>query len=206
MCKKRLSIGLLCFFVLMAIPQAALAATITSCTPNKQAYEPGEQGYIAVTIYNDKDDTIRVTELSATIDYYYDNGVVYLQKFFTSADLPVEITEGQTATYYITISLPNDVAPGFTEPTVEARTELWSAMRDDWISSDHPVYQAKLYIESPFKQLYEDTEKEYAEQLNVNGHLTNMMNLFIVTTIVFAAVAGFFFLYFSRRTIPIPPQ
>jgi len=203
MYKKQMSVALLCLIALMAIPQVARAATITSCTLDKDKYLPGQAGYIAVTIYNDEDSKIRVTELSATIDYYYADGVVYLQKFFTDASLPNEIPVGQSKTYYIPISLPNNIASGFTHPTVEVKTEIWRTLGSMWIPSDHPNSQPKLCIESPYKQLYEDSQRQYQEQLSVNGYLTNMMNLFAVTTIVFASVAGFFFIFFTRRARPI---
>jgi len=203
MYKKRLLMALLCFIALMAIPQVARAATITSCTFDKDKYLQGETGYIAVTIYNDENDKIRVTELSATINYYYDDGVVYLQKFFSDATLPDEIPVGQSENYYIPISLPNNIAPGFTNPTVEVHTDLWRAQDSRWMTSDHPTSQPKLYIESPYKQLYEDSHQQYQEQMSVNGYLTNMMNLFVVTTIVFAsAAAGFIFVFFTRRPRP----
>jgi hypothetical protein len=32
-------------------------------------------------IYNDKDEKIKITELTATIEYYYTDGNVYLQSF-----------------------------------------------------------------------------------------------------------------------------
>jgi len=202
MYKKQLLMALLLFLALTAIPQVARAATITSCTLDKDKYVQGQTGYIAVTMYNDKDNKIRVTELSATIDYYYTDGVVYLQKFFTDTTLPDEIPVGQSAIYYIPISLPNNIASGFTNPTVEARTDLWRDNR--WMTSDHPTSQPKLYIESPYKQLHENSQQQYQEQLSINGHLTNMMNLFVVTTIAFASIAGFLFVFFTRRTRPIP--
>ena len=77
----------------MTIPFVVQAATITSCTFDKDAYNQGETGYITVTIYNDKDNKIRVTELTATINYYYADGNVYVQKFYTNATLPAEIQQ-----------------------------------------------------------------------------------------------------------------
>jgi hypothetical protein len=205
MYKKRLLTVLLGFLALMTIPQIAKAATITSCVLDKDSYLQGQTGYIGVTIYNDKDDKIRVTELSATIDYYYSDGVVYIQTFFfPDTDLPDEIAEGQSKTYNIPISLPNNIASGYTNPIVHAHTELWFAGSSRWVGSDYPTYtELKLYIESPYKQQYEDTEKQYEEQLGVNGYVTNMMNLFIVTTIAFASAAGVLFLFFTRKTMPI---
>jgi Flp pilus assembly protein TadB len=36
-----------------------------------------------VSVYNDESDKIRVTELSASVNYYYTDGTVYVQKFFS---------------------------------------------------------------------------------------------------------------------------
>jgi len=91
MSKKRLLIALLTFLSLMTVPFAAQAATITACTFDRDTYHQGETGYITVTIYNDKEDKIQVKELTATINYFYTDENVYLQKFFTEYDPPVEI-------------------------------------------------------------------------------------------------------------------
>jgi len=86
---------------LMIIPFVAYATTITSCTFDKDTYHQGQTGYIKVTMYNDGDSKIEVTELTATIDYYYINRNIYLQTFYTNATLPVEIQQGQSNTCYI---------------------------------------------------------------------------------------------------------
>jgi len=208
MYKKSLLMALLCFLALVAIPQVARAATITSCTFDKEKYLQGQTGYITVTVYNDKSDKIRVTELSATIDYYYADGVMYIQKFFTDTTLPDEIPAGQSKTYYIPISLPNNIAPGFTNPIVEAKTDIWVGGTSRWITSDRPTFQPKLYIESPYKQWYENSQQQYQEQLKVTESLNNVMNLFMVTTIAFASVAGFlfFFTFMGKRMKPIAAE
>lgn len=76
---KKLLIVLLLFLSLMIIPFVGQAATITSSTFDKDTYLQGQTGYITVTIYNDEDAKIRVTELTATVNYYYTDGNVYLQ-------------------------------------------------------------------------------------------------------------------------------
>ena len=151
---------LMCFIALLAIPQVAKAAIITSASLDKATYLAGQTGYISVTVYNDRSNTIRVTELSATINYYYLDGTVYVQKFFTSATLPDEIPVGESETYQISISLPTNIASGYINPTVEARTEIWWPQTEIWISSDRPTYNLKLYIESAYKQLYETSQQE----------------------------------------------
>ena len=67
--KKRLLTMLLPLF-LMIIPFVTYATTITSRTFDKDTYRQGQTGYITVTMYNDEDSKIKVTELTATIDYY----------------------------------------------------------------------------------------------------------------------------------------
>jgi hypothetical protein len=200
MYKKRLLIGLLCFLALMVVPQVVNAATMTSCASDKDVYKHGETCIIYVTIYNDENAKIRVTQLSATIDYYTTDDVRYLQKSFTNTELPDEIPAGESATYQISIDLPNNLASGYTNPKVEATTEIWRAFDSKWVNSDYlnsdyMTSKPKIYIESQYKQMYED-------QVSISGYLTNMMNVFIITTIVFAAVAGVLF-FLSRKPKPI---
>jgi len=177
--------------------QIGKATVITTASLNKDTYLGGQTGYISATIYNDKSEKIRVTELSATIDYYYTDGTVYIQKFFTSAAMPDEIAAGQSETYQIPISLPTNIAIGYTNPRVEAHTEIWRPQDDRWISSDHPTYDnLELYVETPYKQMYETSQQ-------TNENLANTMNLLSITTVVFAAASGFLlFLVFTRKTRP----
>jgi uncharacterized protein YraI len=200
MYKKTLLIASLFFLALMVVPQVANAATMTSVGPDHDSYKPGDTCVLYVTIYNDENARIRVTQLSATIDYYTVDGVRYLQKSFTDTGLPDEIPVGQSATYQISIDLPDNLASGYTNPKVEATTEIWRASDSKWASSDYLnsdylTSKPKISIESQYKQMYE-------EQVSISGYLTNMMNVFIVTTIVFAAVAGVLF-FLSRKPKPI---
>lgn len=192
MSKKLVLIPLLSFLVLMSALQTAKAATITNAALNKTTYLTGQTGTISVTIYNDKGDTIRVTELTATINYYYTDGTVYLQKFYYPTELlPDQIAAGQSKTYQLSISLPTNIASGYTNPAVEARTDLWRPQDDHWATSDRPSTQVKLYIESPYKQQTQD--------------LTTNMNILAATTVIFAGTAAFLmFLVFTRRMKPIP--
>lgn len=213
MSRKIVLVALLSFAVLlMSTLQTANAATITSATLDKNVYLAGQTGYITVTVYNDEEETIRVTELTATIDYYYADGTVYVQKFFTGATLPDEIPVGDSETYQIAISLPTNLAHGYTNPSIEARTEIWWSQIERWVGSDRPTYKVKLYVESPYKQSYENsqqelqaTQEELQREKTLNGNLSNNVNMLAVTTMVFAAAAGFMvFLTFARRPRPIP--
>ncbi len=182
--EKRLLIALLPFLYLTIVPLVVQAATITMCTFDKNTYHQGETGYITVTIYNDKDNKIRVTELTATINYYYTDGNVYLQKFFADTTLPTEIQQGQSGTFHIPFSLPTNIASGYTKVDVKAKTELgdWGDGQE-WDRSDDPTYKPTLYIESQYKQQSE-------------GQLM-MIYLLGATAIALAAVT--LFLILNRR-------
>jgi len=203
--KKLAFILLLSFLTSMGVLQTAKAATITSATLDKNTYLAGQTGYISVTVYNDESDKIRVTELSATVNYYYTDGTVYVQKFFFPPDLlPDEIQAGQSKTYQIPISLPTNIASGYTNPTVEAKTDLWRPQDNRWTTSDRPTYPVRLYIESPYKQSYESSQQQLQEQKATSENLTSNVNLLAATTTVFASAAAFLmFFIFSRRTKPI---
>ena len=180
---KRLLIVLLPFLSLLIIPFVQ-ATTITVCNFDRDAYNQGETGYITVMIYNDKSDKIRVTELTATIDYYYTDGNIYLQTFFTYPTSDAEIQQGQSSTFSISFSLPTNIASGYTEVDVKAKTELWIANIERWLPSEHPTYRPILYIESPHKQESEGQQM--------------MFYLLGVASIAFAAVTVFL-LILNRR-------
>jgi len=211
MAQKRSLIILLCCVALLIVPQVAKAATITSASLDRDTYLAGQTGYVSVTIYNDESEKIRVIELSSTIDYYYTDGTIYIQNFFTNVTLPDEIPVGQSETYHIPISLPINIAAGYTNPKVDARTEIWYPQTERWLSTEPTTYHLNLYIESPYKQLYEttqqeleSTEQQLQEQNVANQNLTNTTNLLTATTIVFASAAALAMFLSLRKPRPIP--
>jgi hypothetical protein len=168
--KKKLLPLLLSLVFIMMLPIAVQAAIITECAFDKDAYNQGETGYITVTVYNDKDDKIRVTEITATIDYYYTDRTVYLQAFFTNATLPIEIERGQSSTFYVPLSLPTNIASGYINVFVRVKTELWSSYSERWFTSDNPTYEPVMFIETPYKQQFEQQQalnEQLQEQLDV---------------------------------------
>jgi hypothetical protein len=214
---KQVSILLLSAVALIGAFQTANAAEITSATLNKETYLAGQTGNISVAIYNDKSANISVTELTATIDYYYADGTVYVQKFFTSATLPEEIEPGQTETYQVPISLPTNIAPGYVNLLVGAKTELWVNETGRWVSSDGPTYHVKLYVESPYQQSYVDSQKQLQdsqkELQSSQGQLQEqeavVQNLNVTTavlgvvTFVVGAIAAFLMVVLLRRPKPL---
>lgn len=188
---------LLTVLVALGTLQTAKAASITTASPDKTSYLAGQTGYILVTVYNDENEKIRVTELSATINYYYSDGNLYIQKFFTSDTLPNEILEGESETYQIPISLPTNLAHGYTNPRIEASTDIWRPQDGTWHASDRPTYNnLKLYIETPYKQMYETSQQTLTEQ-------TDTMNLLSITTVIFATAAGCLLFLVFRKPKPI---
>jgi hypothetical protein len=196
---KKLVIVTLPILFFLIIPFVVQSATITTCAFDKDNYLQGEIGWITVSIYNDEDTKIRITELTATINYYYTDGNVYLQSFSTNATLPAEIQQGDSSTLYIRFSLPTNIASGYTDVHVKAKTEQWNSQGETWFGSDHPTYQPTLYIESPYKQQSEEYEQQLEQQLTINMNTTNMMYLFVTTTLVFATVTAILFVL-NRKT------
>ena len=188
---RRIPIVLLAFFCVAIIPSVAQATTITSCTFDKKPYYPGQTGYIAVTLYNDQDSKIRITDLTAAINYYYDNEVSYQQTFFTNATLPVQIQSGTSQTLYVPFSLPTNIAPGCTQMSVETTAQLYNNNTGSWYEGQYPSYQPTLYIESPYKPQLADLQA-------TNNTTTIMMYLLAVTTILFAGATTFFYLVARR--------
>ncbi len=214
---KRLLIPFLLFLSSIIIPFVQ-ATTITACTFDKDTYNQGETGHITVTIYNDDDGKIRITELSATINYYYTDGNVYIQKFSTNATLPSEIQQGNSSTFYIPFSLPTKIASGYTNVDVKAIIELWN-LQEEMVARIARAHQPLLYIESPYKEqleeqvtineqqvtINEQLDGQLKEQLATNKNVTNMMYFFGVTTIVFAAVTVFLFIVNRRMRFLTQP-
>lgn len=195
MSKKQILIILLPFLYLAITPFVARAATITICAFDRNVYNQGETGYITVTLYNDKDDKIRVTELTATVDYYYTDGNVYLQTFYTDETLPIEIQLGQTGAFNTPFSLPTNIAPGYTNVLVKAKTELWNNNSGTWIGSEHPTSRPVLYIESPYKQLFEgeqEANEEFQHQVQelqaLNATTTSIIYVLGLMTAIFGVI------------------
>jgi hypothetical protein len=195
--KKPLCIILFSLICIAIAPSIAQATTITSCEFDRKPYYPGQTGYITVTIYNDKDDAIRITELTATIDYYYTDQVVYEQTFFTNATLPLEIQNRTSRTLIIPFSLPTNIAPGYTQLYVRGRAELWNRNSRTWSGSEYPTFQPTLFIESPYKTQLLDLQ-------SANGFTTILMYVFVVAALILG-VAFVFHLLISRRPAIINP-
>jgi hypothetical protein len=203
----------------MMIPSVAQATVITGCTFDKAVYIQGESGNITVTIYNDGDTKIRVILLTTDIDYFYTDGETYMQTFYSDDPLPFEIQQGQSDSLKIFFNLSENIAPGYIKFFVNAQTEQWHNQSQSWFSSDHLDYQIALYVESSYKQQYEDEQaandllqsqlqdeqaandllqSQLRELEAANTTLTNMMYILCVTTVTFL-VAAILLVILNRR-------
>lgn len=198
MIKERIPIVLLAFLCLAIIPSAARCTAITECTLNKDFYYPGQTGTIAVTVNNDKDYKIRIAELTAAIDYYYTDGVIYEQSFFTNATLPIEIQPAESRTLYIRFSLPTNVAPGYTELYVRARNELWNDGSGSWSGAEYPAYRPALHIESPYREQFQELQA-------TNSVTTMAMYLFGVLALVFGVISTSLIIVNRRTSVVSKP-
>jgi hypothetical protein len=203
--RKIIPILLLSVLITMMSFQSAKAGQITSATPDQNTYSAGQTGSVSVTIYNDRSYTIRVDQLSVTLNYYYTDSTVYIQTFYYPSDtLPDEIQAGQSKTYEVAISLPNNIAPGYPTTRVQANTEIWHSDSGQWGSDYTPYYSnLKFYIESAYKQLYSDSQQQLDQEKSVNGTLSTNVTMLAITTTLFAgALAFLMFLLHTRRPRP----
>lgn len=209
--RKKLLFILIPILCLTVFPSVAKAATIESCALDKEKYNQGQVGYITVEVFNDDDDKIRVVELTARMEYYYSDGNVYLQTFYTNATLPLEIEQGQSLNLSVPFSLPTNIAPGYTDFYVRARTETWNRNSEAWLGSEYPNFYQKIYIESPYKQELENLQfanhqlqDKLAEVQAINNGTTTVMYFLALTTIIFAVIMMAVIFLNRRRILPQP--
>jgi hypothetical protein len=217
--QKKLLITLMLLLALMIFPFTANAATITSCDVDKETYLQGQTGYITVRIFNDKEDTIRISKLTASIEYFYDDENPYVQTFFTDATLPAEIEQGLTDEFEVPFSLPNNIAPGYTSFYVKAETQWWNSDAERWQGSDHPTHEQTIYVESPYKEHFEEQQEandqlqttnqqlqgQLQEQQTLNTQVTTMVYILAATTVVFAALMGLLLILLKKTKITAQP-
>ena len=192
--KKRISLLLLPLLLLMVIPLVK-ATTITSCTFDKESYNQGETGFISVSITNDQEYKIRITELTATINYYYYDGRAFSQKFETNDSLPVVIQQENLIILNIPFELPEYIASGYTSVYVKTISEIYNSESLNWRASEHSNFQPILSIESPYKEQLEglitingQLEEQLLEQQASEETATTMMLMFGITTTIFAVI------------------
>ncbi|UCH32274.1 MAG: hypothetical protein JSV05_02520 [Candidatus Bathyarchaeota archaeon] len=207
--RKTLTV-LLTLFCLTLVPLIVDAATIPSCSFNRDIYTQGDTGYITITVVNDEESTIRITDGYATVDYYYVDGDTYLQTFYTDTILPIEIEPGQNSSFYVSFNLPSNIAPGYTTFYVKAITQIWNSQSELWFPSSHPSYELRIYVESSYKQQYEDQQTanellqgQMQELQAITDLNTNIMYLLGLTTAIFLVVT-IFLVVLNRKPRAVP--
>ena len=61
------------------------------------------------------------------------------------------------------------IAIGYIVVQVNAKTEIWNPVSQKWVASDTATYRPVIYVESPYKQLYENEQaqnQQLQEQIN----------------------------------------
>lgn len=161
--KRAMPIIFVSILCLLASLSVANAAEITSCVLDSEVYLQGQAGYVSVDVYNNMEDKIRVTAATMMIDYFYSDGTVYKQTFNTNSTLPKEILLAESGTFYIPFTLHSNIAPGYTRLLVRVWTDIWNAQAQRWYQSDIPTEEPILYIESPYKQQFEQEQSLNAQ-------------------------------------------
>ena len=152
--KRTMLVVLIPLLCLLTLLSSARAAEITSCALDREVYLQGQSGYVKVDVYNNMDHMIRVTDITMLIDYFYTDGTVYRQTWYTNSTLPIEILLAESGTFYIPFMLPSNVAPGYIRLVAKVWTEIWNPQALRWYMSDNPTAWPILYVESPYKQLF----------------------------------------------------
>lgn len=165
----------LAILAIMVAP-TALAVSVTSFTTDKSSYVGGDTGTANIVFTNDQGAKIQITSVSTTFNYYYQDGRVYAQTF-TQTGLSMNVTDATNSQpIAVKFSLPVDIASGYFSPTAQVtflqllNTGSWSQPRNDNGVATTPI-------------LVQSTQYQSAVTLQY---------VFIATTVLFAALAGYF--------------
>ncbi len=161
--KRAMLVVLIPLLCLLMSQSLANAAEISSCGLDSEVYLQGQSGYVKVDVYNNLGDKIRISNVTVQIDYYYLDGISYSQTFYTNSTLPIEILQAQSNTSYVPFTLPSNISPGYTRLLVTVSTDYWNAGPQRWVVSDSPTAELMLYVESPYKQQFEQEQSKTAQ-------------------------------------------
>ncbi len=160
----------------IVLSPTALAVSVNSFTTDKSSYVGGDTGTANIVFTNDQGATIRITTVTLTFGYYYQDGRVYTQTF-TQTGLSMNVTDGSASLpIAVKFSLPADIAAGYFRPEVQVtflqllNTGSWSQPRND-----NGVATTPLLIQSAQYQ-----------------SAVTLQYVFIATTVLFAAVAAYY--------------
>ncbi len=162
--------------IAIVLSPTALAVSVNSFSTDKSSYVGGDTGTANIVFTNDQGAKIQITSMTMTFDYYYQDGRVYTQTF-TQTGLSMNVTEGSTSQpIAVKFSLPADIAAGYFRPEVQVtflqllNTGSWSQPRNDNGAATSPLLVQSAQYQSAVTLQY----------------------LFIATTVLFAALAGYY--------------
>ncbi len=160
----------------IVLSPAAFAVRVNSFSTDKSSYVGGDTGTANIVFTNDQGAKIQITGATMTFDYYYQDGRLYTQTF-TQSGLSMNVTDGSTSQpVAVKFSLPADIAAGYFAPTVQVtflqllNTGSWSQPRNDNGAATSPLLVQSAQYQSTVTLQY----------------------VFIATTVLFAALAGYF--------------
>jgi hypothetical protein len=184
-----LSLALVTVMAIASFPSAS-AVSLSNLTYDKSTYNPGDQGTATLQFLNDQGALIRITAVSMTFNYFYQDGRVYIQSFILSGQ-SVNVTVGSNSSpIAVRFSLPSDIAGGYFLPSFQVTFNQlqpggWSGDRQDFSTATKP-----LYTQSSYYQLYQSAQTvEY---------------IFIVLTVLFLATTGYFAMRYWSLKGPSP--
>lgn len=160
----------------IVLSPAAFAVTVNSFSTDKSSYVGGDTGTANVVFTNDQGAKIQITTVTMTFSYYYQDGRVYTQTF-TQSGLSQNVTDAAASQPIgVKFSLPADIAAGYFRPEVQVtflqllNTGSWSQPRND-----NGAATSALLVQSAQYQ-----------------SAVTLQYVFIATTVLFAALAGFY--------------
>ncbi len=168
-------------FALSTLPSAS-AITINTFTLDKPSYNPGDTGQASIIFFNDRGTLIRITAVTMSFSYFFQDARVYAQDFVVSG-LSMNVSDASLSQPIIVrFSLPSDLAGGYFVPTVRitfnelVNPSTFGGPRAETMDATKP-----LLVESQYKVLLQSAQTiEY---------------LFIVATVVLMGTT----LYFAMR-------
>ncbi len=169
----------------IVLSPTALAVSVNSFSTDKSSYLGGDTGTANIVFTNNERAKIQITSVTMTFDYYYQDGRVYTQPF-TQSGLSMNVTDGSTSQpIAVKFSLPIDIAAGYISPQVQVTFQQLSNGSWGPLMNDSGTATSPLLVQSA---QYQST--------------VTLQYVFIATTVLFAALAGY---YAIRHQSPKKP-
>ncbi len=180
MAKKWLLLSFALVALVMVSLPSVFAVSVNTFSWDKSSYNPGDSGTAKLTVYNDQQSLIRVTSIDISFSYYYQDGRVYSQDFISPA-LSMNVTQGTSSQpISVQFNLPSNIATGYFTPGITVSYNVLSGSTFGNTRQANSAASAPLLVSSASAQ--------------------TTMYVFVATTVLFAAVAGYFAMrYFAVK-------